>query len=69
MVSTGVYEVQEASRLGNGALPKLQISNANDYAGAPLGFGDVLFSSVDEPAPAVFSPMVEASPVQEAFLA
>ena len=48
---------------------KRSFSNANDNAGKPLGFGNVLFSSVQEPAPAVFAPMVEAAPVQEAFLA
>jgi hypothetical protein len=38
-----------------------------DVAGAPLGFGDVLFSQKDEAS--VFFPLVEAAPQVEAFLA
>ena len=41
--------------------------NANDNAGAPLGFGDVLFSAPEE-APAFFAPL-QAVPQAEAFLA
>jgi hypothetical protein len=69
MVSTWLNEVQGAGRLGNVALPMLRSSNANDYAGAPLGFGDVLFSAPEKVASApVFAPLQDA-PVQEAFLA
>ena len=48
---------------------KRSLSIANDNAGKPIGFGDVLFSSVEEAAPVVFAPMGEASLSQEAFLA
>jgi len=40
----------------------LRKSNANDTAGAPLGFGDVMFSVKDE-APVV--PLFSATPVVE----
>jgi hypothetical protein len=40
----------------------LQRTNANDYAGAPLGFGDVLFSKVEAPVVPLF-PKAAPQPV------
>ena len=70
MVSTGLNESKEASRaLIRCSLKHGSNSNATaDTAGAPLGFGDVLFSAPEKVASVPFF-AAEAAPQAEAFLA
>jgi hypothetical protein len=69
MVSTGLYESKEASRaLTSRSLKHWSNSNATtDVAGAPLGFGDVMFSEAATPVVPFVAPVVDAQ--AEAFLA
>lgn len=73
LVSTLMYEVQEASRgMTYPPLKSRSTSNANnDVAGSPLGFGGVMFSAPEEVASApAFAPLfVAPSQPVEAFLA
>ena len=67
-----MYDVQKASRgMTGSSLSSRSNLNANDKIGSPIGFGNVMFSSVEKGLASVIPfPVVEAYvPCQEALAA